>query len=198
MLIKVCGMRLEEQIRELDEIVDFLGFIFYEKSKRFVQSTPNVERAQKVGVFVNATIDQMRSEVREHSLQTAQLHGNETPEMCARLKDDVKVIKAFGVNEDFNFDQTKAYSDHVDYFLFDTKTPQHGGSGKQFDWSLLSQYEGSTPFLLSGGINPESLDLIQGISHPKLAGLDLNSGFERAPADKNIQELKQFIKELQQ
>ncbi len=191
-------MRLEEQVSELDEIVDFLGFIFYEKSKRFVQSTPSVEQAQKVGVFVNASIDQIQSDIREHSLNTVQLHGSEPPELCALLKNDVQIIKAFGVNEDFDFTQTEAYSDHVDYFLFDTKSKDHGGSGKQFDWSLLSQYQGSTPFLLSGGIHPESLDLIQRISHPELAGVDLNSGFESAPADKNIKKLKQFIQELQQ
>lgn len=198
MLVKVCGMRLEEQVNELNENVDFLGFIFYEKSKRFVQSTPNVEQAQKVGVFVNASIEEIRQEIVRHSLDVAQLHGSETPEMCSELKEDVQVIKAFGVNDDFDFNQTEAYSGHVDYFLFDTKTKLHGGSGRQFDWSLLKKYVGQTPFILSGGINPASLSSLRSIWHPKFAGVDLNSGFENAPADKNINELKHFINELQQ
>jgi phosphoribosylanthranilate isomerase len=118
--------------------------------------------------------------------------------MCEVLKKESTVIKAFGVNEDFDFSETNAYSAHVDYFLFDTKTPQHGGSGKQFDWSLLKKYSGETPFLLSGGITSESLQSIRSIWHSKFAGVDLNSGFENAPTDKNINELKQFINQLQQ
>jgi phosphoribosylanthranilate isomerase len=198
MLVKVCGMRLEEQIKELDGITDFIGFIFFEKSKRYVKSTPKVDQAKKVGVFVNASKDHIQQKIREHSLDAVQLHGNESPELCQALKDQLTVIKAFGVNEDFDFAQTEAYSNHVDYFLFDTKTPQHGGSGKRFDWSLLKKYSGETPFLLSGGISSESLQSIRSIWHSKLAGVDINSGFENAPADKNINEVKQFIKQLEE
>lgn len=196
MLIKVCGMRSEKQVTELAGLVDFVGFIFYEKSKRFVRSTSPVNDSLKVGVFVNESVDAVREHIREQSLDFVQLHGNESPQMCARLKDEVKIIKAFGVDEDFDFYKTQAYEECVDYFLFDTKTKLHGGSGRQFDWSLLSNYQGSIPFFLSGGINPKSIESLKNFSHPKLAGIDLNSGFEISPADKNITQLKQFIKEL--
>jgi phosphoribosylanthranilate isomerase len=131
-------------------------------------------------------------------LDVVQLHGSETPETCQILKQESRVIKAFGVNEDFNFKQVRAYENHVDHFLFDTKTSLHGGSGRQFDWSILSKYKGSVPFLLSGGINPKSVEYLKNLNHPKLVGIDLNSGFENSPADKNIAELKQFIKQLRQ
>ena len=198
MLIKVCGMRLDEQVKELDRITDFIGFIFFKNSKRYVNSTPKVDHAKKVGVFVNASTDKVLQQIQEHALDVVQLHGNESPEECQVLKKESTIIKAFGVNEDFDFAQTDAYSDHVDYFLFDTKTKLHGGSGKQFDWSLLKKYTGETPFILSGGITPQSLHAIRRIWHSKLAGVDLNSGFENAPSDKNINELKQFINQLQQ
>lgn len=198
MLIKVCGMKESDQIQELDERVDYLGFIFYEKSKRIVVSTPKVTQAKKVGVFVDASESEIRSTMEIHSLDAVQLHGNETAELCASLRKDIEVIKAFGIDQLFNFSKTDIYSDQVDYFLFDTKTVQHGGSGRKFDWSLLSNYKGSAPFLLSGGINPDSLESITSFSHPKFAGIDLNSGFEIEPGNKNTQEIIDFIKELEQ
>jgi phosphoribosylanthranilate isomerase len=197
MLIKVCGMRSEKQVNEFDGIVDFIGFIFYEKSKRFVETTPATKSTSKVGVFVNASVEVIKTCIEEQSLDVVQLHGSESPEICAVLKQESKVIKAFGVDEDFDFTLTKSYEEHVDYFLFDTKTKLHGGSGIQFDWSLLSSYHGSTPFLLSGGINAESIESLRDFAHPRLVGIDLNSGFENSPGDKNIPELKQFIKELE-
>ncbi|MDG1331441.1 MAG: phosphoribosylanthranilate isomerase [Crocinitomicaceae bacterium] len=197
MLIKVCGMQSAKQVAELDQIVDFIGFIFYEKSKRFVRSTPVVENALKTGVFVNAPVAEVNDCIENESLNVVQLHGNESPEMCANLTEKAKIIKAFGVDEGFNFNKTQAYAECVDYFLFDTRTKLHGGSGRQFDWSLLSNYDGSTPFFLSGGINPDALESIKKLEHPKLIGIDLNSGFEHAPGYKNISELHQFIKELQ-
>ena len=197
MLIKVCGMQSEEQVAELDGIVDFVGFIFYEKSKRFVRSTHHVGNASKVGVFVNPSIDEVHTCIQNELLDVVQLHGNESPEMCGLLKEKSQVIKAFGIDEDFDFSKTQAFAEHVDFFLFDTKTKQHGGSGEQFDWSLLSNYHGATPFFLSGGINPKALESLKYFKHPKLAGIDLNSGFENSPGDKNTSELKQFIKQLE-
>lgn len=189
-------MRSKEQVDSLDGQVDFIGFIFYEKSKRFVTTIPSIEGAQKTGVFVNESIEEIVSQIEKHTLDVVQLHGNETPEMCAILKQEVTVIKAFGVNRSFDFAHTGAYSGKVDYFLFDTKTDLHGGSGKQFDWSVLSKYQGTTPFFLSGGINSESVESIRALDHSKLVGVDLNSGFEHAPGNKDVSKLKQFIKEL--
>lgn len=194
MLIKVCGMRSPMQVEQLDEHVDFMGFIFYENSKRFVESTPKVQYALKIGVFVNALLDEVKDHIRAHALDAVQLHGHESPEMCAQLKQKVKVIKAFGVNETFDFHSTTAYNEHADYFLFDTKTQLHGGSGNQFDWSLLANYHGTTPFFLSGGIHPKSMEGLKNLRHPQLVGIDLNSGFEQSPGDKIVPELIQFIK----
>ena len=196
MLIKVCGMRSEKQVNAIHASVDFVGFIFYEHSKRYVVSTPMVEKALKVGVFVNESTEVISNRIQEHSLDLVQLHGSESSEMCEVLKQESKIIKAFGVDEDFDFNKTKNYEEHADYFLFDTKTKFHGGSGRQFDWSVLSNYEGEVPFILSGGINPSSIQALKKFHHPKLVGIDLNSGFEHAPADKNLPELNLFIKEL--
>lgn len=196
MLIKVCGMRAFEQVREIDGLADYVGFIFYEKSTRFVSMTPIVANAQKVGVFVNASFEEINKHITDHSLDVIQLHGNETPEFCAQFAPEVSIIKAFGVDSDFEFETTADYEAHVDVFLFDTKTPQHGGSGQQYDWSILSKYTGSTPFFLSGGIRTNSLNEIKSFEHPRFAGVDLNSGFENSPANKDIPRLKQFIEQL--
>ncbi len=198
MLIKVCGMRSPDQVKQVEEFADYVGFIFYQHSQRFVESTPVVSKAKKVGVFVNATLDEVRQSIAKHSLDVVQLHGNETPEFCQELKANVEIIKAFGVQPDFSFSETKAFEAKVDFFLFDTKTPGYGGSGKQFDWSLLSNYQGETPFLLSGGLHPNALEEIQNLRHPKMMGLDLNSGFEIAPANKDVDLLRTFILQLKQ
>ncbi len=198
MLIKVCGMRSPDQVKQVEEFADYVGFIFYQHSQRFVESTPVVSKAKKVGVFVNATLDEVRQSIAKHSLDVVQLHGNETPEFCQELKANAEIIKAFGVQPDFSFAETKAFEAQVDFFLFDTKTPGYGGSGKQFDWSLLSNYQGEAPFLLSGGLHPNALEEIQNLRHPQMIGLDLNSGFEIAPANKDVDLLRTFILQLKQ
>ncbi|NVK64801.1 MAG: phosphoribosylanthranilate isomerase [Flavobacteriales bacterium] len=198
MLIKVCGMHSPDQVKQVEEFADYVGFIFYKHSQRFVESTPVVSKAKKVGVFVNASLDEVRQSIAKHSLDVVQLHGNETPEFCQELKTNVEIIKAFGVQPDFSFAETKAFEAQVDFFLFDTKTPGYGGSGKQFDWSLLSNYQGETPFILSGGLHPNALEEIQNLRHPQMMGLDLNSGFEIAPANKDVDLLRTFILQLKQ
>lgn len=196
MLIKVCGMRSDEQVQKIEEIADYVGFIFYKNSKRFVSTTPTVEDALKVGVFVNASFEEINRQIIQHSLDAIQLHGHETPEFCSQFAPEISVIKAFGIDEQFNFNSTLNYEPHVDLFLFDTKTPHHGGSGRQYDWSILSKYEGTTPFFLSGGIQPSSIEALSSFQHPKFTGIDLNSGFEHSPGDKNIPELTQFIEQI--
>lgn len=193
MKIKVCGMKDCKQVNALDSIVDFIGFIFYEGSPRYVETTNPVRHAQKVGVFVDATLSFVKKNVVKHSLDFVQLHGNESPEYCRSIGKYVKVIKAFGILSKEDLQRTKDYAHVVNYLLFDTKTVNHGGSGRQFDWTILDDYTGTTPFILSGGICPKSLDTIQKLRHSQLAIIDLNSGFENAPANKNIEQLIPFI-----
>ncbi|MCR9172638.1 MAG: phosphoribosylanthranilate isomerase [bacterium] len=193
MFVKVCGITTPEQANEISSLVDYIGFIFHPNSPRFVaQSYPSM-KAKKVGVFVNVPLQELIQTALLEKLESVQLHGDESPEYCAALKGQVQVIKSFGVDEHFNFDQLTAYYDFVDYFLFDTKTPHYGGSGKQFDWEILKNYHGKTPFILSGGLRPQTLPQIRSLNHKNLVGIDLNSGFETAPGIKNISTLKQFL-----
>ncbi|MEO6149327.1 MAG: phosphoribosylanthranilate isomerase, partial [Mucilaginibacter sp.] len=127
-----------------------------------------------------------------------QLHGSETPWFCAEFKGRVKVIKAFGIDNGFDFDQLIPYKNLVDYFLFDTKTPVHGGSGKTFNWDMLNAYTLNLPFFLSGGISIDHLDVIKKIDHPQLYGVDLNSRFEISPGIKNIELLTAAFKNTKQ
>jgi phosphoribosylanthranilate isomerase len=146
---------------------------------------------KKVGVFVDEELLKIQEIIDQYQLQAVQLHGNESPEMCATLKNQVEVFKAFGVDEAFNFDQLKPYENVVDYFLFDTKTSSHGGSGKTFDWQILQNYQLKTPFFISGGLSNENLEEVLKLKHPAFAGVDLNSRFETAPGLKNIEKLSE-------
>lgn len=188
-----------EQIEKLG--IDLLGYIFYAQSKRFVGETPdsglfNSDKA-KVGVFVNENAFEILGLAKNMGFEYVQLHGNENPKTCGILKSQgLKIIKAFNVNEKFKFSDTKAWEKVADCFLFDTKTTLPGGSGKKFDWKILDKYNGHIPFFLSGGIGPDDAKSIKEISHSRLTGVDLNSGFEDEPGLKNIENLKQFISEL--
>jgi phosphoribosylanthranilate isomerase len=147
-----------------------------------------------VGVFVNADLEAVILKVLNCELGYVQLHGSESPEYCQEVRTyPVKVIKAFGVGRDFDFSQLEPYLPHVDYFLFDTKAETHGGTGVQFDWSVLDAYKLDKPFFLSGGIGPNDVERIQNFRHPQLVGIDLNSKFETEPAYKDIEALKTFI-----
>ena len=192
--------------------VDFIGLIFYEKSPRFleekevdlnylkspIQRFGNTnEYIQKVGVFVNADEKYVISKAKEYELDYVQLHGNENIFYCEKLKKEgLKIIKAFSVDQHFSFTNTEAYQYYCDYFLFDTKGEKPGGNGVTFDWSILENYKGKTPFFLSGGITPKMADDIKAISHPKLFGIDLNSGFEIEPGFKDIDLVATFINEV--
>lgn len=201
MIIKVCGMRNSDNIANLSQLpINMIGFILYDKSPRFAPTptapTPNIDR---VGVFVNATLDDILGYVKSHNLNCVQLHGGESPQLCADLKSkNLKVIKAISVAEPEDFDNGNIYNGVVDYLLFDTKTPKYGGSGVSFNWNYLSHYSGKTPFLLSGGITLDSASDIKQIEHPMFAGVDLNSGFELSPAEKDIDKIKNFIKQIKQ
>ena len=204
MIIKVCGMREPENLREVEMLeVDCLGFIFYEKSPRYVpESREYIEaisncKRKRVGVFVNETLDKMKCKGELFQLNFLQLHGEETPEICCLLhQNGYSVIKALSVTSVDLFQQTERYRNCCDYFLFDTQYAGYGGSGKRFDWSLLDAYQGDTPFLLSGGLRPDCVSDINQLNHPQFAGIDLNSGFELYPAMKDVGKLKNFIREI--
>ncbi|GHT29056.1 N-(5'-phosphoribosyl)anthranilate isomerase [Bacteroidia bacterium] len=203
MIIKVCGMKHPENIRQVAALgVDWIGFIFWPSSKRYVEQsgtddTTMPRQSRFVGVFVNASAEEMLEKATEYSLDYLQLHGDESPDLCYTLQKRGKaLIKAFSIATEEDVARTAEYEGRVDYFLFDTKYEGYGGSGKSFDWSVLSAYKGETPFLLSGGLSPESIEALRSFSHPRLAGIDLNSGFEIEPGLKDIEKLKEFISEI--
>jgi phosphoribosylanthranilate isomerase len=206
MKIKVCGMRDPGNIRRIEALdIDYAGFIFYGKSPRCISGGDRecldaIRRCTKpkVGVFVNETVENILRKAELYRLDSLQLHGSESPETCIALRrSGYPVIKAFPVAPAQDFTETRNYADAADYLLFDTKhAAGSGGSGRRFDWSLLGGYAGRLPFLLSGGITPEHVHDIRRIEHPHFAGIDLNSGFERSPAVKDVRKLARFIREI--
>lgn len=200
-LIKVCGMRNAENIQQVENIreVDMLGFICYPKSPRYIETPPSYlpTRARRVGVFVDEEKQTVLMHAERFGLDYIQLHGSESPEYCESLRmTGFKVIKVFSVACPADLESIHAYEDSCDLFLFDTRCEQHGGSGKQFDWSILHAYTGKRPFLLSGGIHADSSHALNDFKHPLLAGYDLNSRFEVRPGEKNPDLLQAFLNEL--
>ena len=217
-IIKVCGMRDGENIRQVAALgVDWIGMIFWPKSPRNVTMIPSYAgilpdramdmgdfKAKRVGVFVDEMPQNIITRVVNYKLDLIQLHGKETPTLIRNLRHTlapdirpgIKIIKAISVSSRDDLDATKPYEGVVDYFLFDTKCPTVGGSGQQFDWSVLAEYVGETPFLLSGGIGPDDAERIRAFHHPKCIGIDLNSRFETAPAQKDVDALRHFLSQL--
>jgi len=200
MLIKVCGMRDPENIREVEKLdIDMMGMIFHKGSSRFVASLPHYlpGKVKRVGVFVNEKQETILTLNNQFLFNFIQLHGTESPEYCVSLRDKgMNLIKAFSISTPADLEATEKYEGLCSYFLFDTKCEGHGGSGKQFDWSIISHYHGLTPFLLSGGISPQSVDKLKVFHHERFAGIDINSCFETAPAMKDVEKLKRFVNEL--
>jgi len=201
MKLKVCGMKYQDNLEKILEVAqpDMIGMIFHPLSSRFVRDfyLTLPEGIKKVGVFVNPGKDYIFEKIIEHDLDIIQLHGEEPPEFCENLKrGDLTIMKAFGIENSDSFNQVKDYTYSCDYLLFDTKHPAHGGSGKRFNWSLLDNYNGKVPFLLSGGIGPNDAKKILSIDHPALLGVDINSRFELEPAVKDYASLKKFTDEL--
>lgn len=199
-IIKVCGMTDGENIRQTEQLgVDFIGFIFYPRSPRFLFEMPTYlpVRSRRIGVFVNESKDNILMYADRFGLDYIQLHGNESPEFCHNLQAaGMKLIKAFSIATPRDLSSVSAYEGLCQYYLFDTKTPQYGGSGNQFDWTLLNRYTVNTPFLLSGGINQYSAAAIRNFHHPRMAGVDINSRFESSPGLKDIGRIQTFISEL--
>ena len=211
--VKVCGMRDPTNIEAVSVLpIHFMGFIFYEKSPRFVTHTYDISSCPddltKVGVFVNAEMEYILHKIDQYDLDAVQLHGSETPQYIADFSKelwlklklmaniDVEIIKAFSVDSDFDFETVKPYSELVKYFLFDTKSPHHGGAGIKFDWSILEKYDSEVPFLLAGGISENDVEVIKSLTINQLYGLDLNSKFEIEPALKDVGKLKIFLEKL--
>lgn len=200
MIIKVCGMKYAENIRALDKLKpDMTGFIFHPSSPRFADAVPEYmpSSSLRVGVFVNSETEYILYKVREFGLNLVQLHGNESPEQCRAIRSKgIDIIKTFSLKTDNADTITEPYDGLCRYYLFDTPCAAYGGSGKTFDWTLTQSYHGNTPFLLSGGIRPESLEQISSFRHPFFAGIDINSGFETAPGMKDTEAIYEFIKRL--
>ena len=204
MKIKICGLKFESNILGLSKLEpDYMGFIFWEKSKRLViGSTPNLSQTKikKTGVFVNADFEKIRDKVRVHKLEAIQLHGLESPEFCEKIKNlGVEIIKAFSIDENFNFNILEKYELFSDYFLFDTKGKYPGGNGISFDWEILRNYKYEKKFFLSGGIGIESINAIKKIKDLSLPlfCVDINSRFELNPGKKNIELIKSFKNSLE-
>ena len=218
-------MRDANNINDVSNLsINWMGFIFYPKSPRYVRQISSnagiipdysslemknadendAERIQRVGVFVDDMPQNIVTRVFNYHLDIVQLHGSESPVMIDNLRrtidpdirKGIKIMKAISVKSEEDIQRCKEYYGHVDYFLFDTKTPMKGGSGEQFDWSVLQSYEGTTPFLLSGGIGPEDASRVRAFSHPRCIGIDINSRFEEEPAFMNVNMLRKFISEV--
>lgn len=205
MKLKICGMRNAKNIQSIAELQpDYMGFIFYAKSKRFVGEEFDEKilellpfNVKKVGVFVHASITYILEKVNRYDLQYVQLHSGESPELCRQLKEaNIGVIKVFSVGQDFDFSILGEFEDCCDYFLFDTKGKDYGGNGTVFNWSVLENYPSQKPFFLSGGIGLEELPAIVNLQHLNIHALDVNSRFEISPALKDVEKLKSFISKV--
>lgn len=203
MIIKVCGMRDAENIREVEALgIDLMGFIFWPKSSRYVSQRPDYlpTKCKRVGVFVDEDPEQVKRLAAEYRLDYIQLHGHETPEVISYLRTPAlphpRILKAFNISTAEDLLQTQPYEGLVDGFLFDAKGKSVGGNGEKFNWDVLDAYQGSTPFLLSGGIGPDDVERVHAFRHPKCIDIDLNSRFELSPGLKDIAKLKEFIYNL--
>jgi len=202
MKIKVCGIKFKDNLQEIIKLKpDFLGFNFYPVSPRYIENNLGpgdlaiIPRSiKKTGIFVNQDEYEISGIKWKYGLDYAQLHGNETPEVCRELSvTGIKVIKAFGISKMFDFNILTKYLPWCDYFLFDTPSARFGGTGFRFDWNILQKYDLGHPFILSGGISPDDAGKLRGLSFISLAGVDINSRFETEPGKKDISLVKNFI-----
>jgi len=202
--LKVCGMKNAQNIKLISEEIqpDYLGLIFYHKSPRNAldlepSSIKDLTDIKKVGVFVNESFSFVLEKVKQYGLDLVQLHGDESPSFCQRLKDKkIKIIKAIGVKGSIYPSQLRDYQNFVDYFLFDTKGENRGGNGIAFDWKVLKSYTLNIPFIIAGGItesNIEKLEILKGLP---LYAIDVNSKFESKAGYKDAEKLKILRKKM--
>jgi phosphoribosylanthranilate isomerase len=207
MKIKVCGItNIDEALALSKAGVNYVGFIFYPASKRYALHTLSLDQIKsvqlpgvlKVGVFVNEPLEKVIATATEAGLDMVQLHGDETPNYCKEMANHYPVIKAFRISEtDDVAYKISEYLEDIDYLLFDTASSVYGGSGISFDWKKLANATGQKPYFLSGGIGPDDVSKITSFAQSDTAGnctaVDVNSKFETAPGQKNIQLLQSFI-----
>lgn len=206
MKLKICGLKYPENIKKITTMnLDYIGFIFYKNSPRYIENNFSVdfvnsipEHIQKVGVFVNESEDNIFNTIAQYNLNAIQLHGNESEQICKEFKPYIKVIKAFCIDEQFNFSILEKYIHSVDYFLFDTASESYGGTGKAFNHQLLLNYTYKVPFFMSGGIDGTKLKTIIDLNLKYLYALDINSKFEINPGLKDVSKIKTFINQLNQ
>jgi phosphoribosylanthranilate isomerase len=202
--IKVCGMKQPQNIADVLSLhPQMMGFIFYPKSSRFVDDTTLTavknlpfDSTQKVGVFVDESAQTITQIAQQWGLNVLQLHGNETPELAQKLRENYTVIKALGIETTNDLQQITHFKNHCDYILLDKKSPQHGGTGKAFDWQLLNNQNFDVPIILSGGVSLDNVMHINNIKCPNLVGIDVNSCFETQPALKNMAKLQTLFELL--
>ena len=200
MKLKVCGMKFSENISEIESLKpDFMGFIFYKKSKRFFNESKLIlnDKINRVGVFVNQETNEVIDIIKKYKLDYVQLHGDEDVRYCLSIKSICKVIKVFKIDDTFDFDKIKKFENVSDYYLFDTKTNLHGGSGMKFDWEILKKYNSKKKFFLSGGISEDDIVEIKKIKkiHP-IIGIDINSKFELPNLKKDRAKIKSLIDKI--
>jgi phosphoribosylanthranilate isomerase len=209
MQLKICGMKQPQNIAAITALnPDYLGFIFYEKSKRYVGEDFDAaltnylpKGIKKVGVFVNASLEYVLVKVKKYGLDLVQLHGEESPEYCKAIggkgngicPTKIQIIKVFSIGQTFDFEQLEAYKPYCDYFLFDTKGKEKGGNGFVFNWNILKNYDNEKPFFLSGGLSLENIAEVKKLEGLNIVAIDVNSGFEIEPALKSIKKVKQLI-----
>lgn len=202
--VKICGMTQANNIASVAELQpDYLGFIFYPKSPRYISEISRElikyvpSSIKTTGVFVDEDLEVVRQIIAKNNLKAVQLHGSEDVAFCKAVKSTgVEVIKAFGIDENFDFAKLNAYENEIDFYLFDTQTVTHGGSGKAFDWKLLANYKLNKPYFLSGGLAIQHLDEIKCIIDERLYAIDVNSKFELEPGLKDTKKLKKFFDTL--
>lgn len=202
MKLKVCGLNHAENIEAIERVqgVNYTGFIFVEKSPRNAlhldKLPPKNSSVSRVGVFMNATKEEIQAKIQAFDLDVIQLHGNETPEFCSVIRNFSKVFKAFGIASATDLQTLKDYEEVCDAFILDKKTPKGGGSGEKYDWQVLANYTYNTPFLLSGGIGLSDAPELSQLNLPNCIGYDVNSCFESSPGIKKVEEIALFIAQL--
>jgi phosphoribosylanthranilate isomerase len=202
--LKVCGMKYSGNIKDLAGLKpDYMGFIFYDKSKRYAgdELDPSVLKSlsgiMKIGVFVNHSVDEIVGANDKFHFDLVQLHGDENPEFCFKLKEKgFKIIKAFSVDDHFDFKVLQPYKACCKYFLFDTKGANYGGNGRNFNWNVLKNYDNEIPFFLSGGIDIRNAEEIKNLDGLNIHAIDINSCFETEPGLKDIKKINEFISNL--
>lgn len=204
MLVKVCGMTIAEQIGLLQG-ADFFGLIFAERSPRnafgLQPDKLNDIPIPSVGVFVDEAPSRILQLATHYKFDIVQLHGSESPEMCRQLAENsLKVWKSVPISTMDDLKKIKAYIGIVDAIVLDAKTtgdtPYDGGTGRKFDWSVISHYDYETPFIVAGGVGPNDVEDLRNITNPHMLGVDINSRFELSPGNKDIISVNKFIKEI--